>query len=147
MTAGGWLAYACSSQTRGTHPPHNDGADDRGRTDSRTTREHRIAQAASSGCSVCPWRPALALAAGLGSHGTARGRVDALVAVVPANPIASRGTATEHLLNHTRARTTGDRLRLSYNTLADREGHPHPPTWLARAQPCDSRRSARFWDQ
>ena len=125
MTTGGWSGCACSIQNRGTHPPHTDGADDRGRTDSRPTREHRIAQAASSGCSAFPWRPALALGAGLGSQGAARGRVDALVAVVPADPIARRGIATEHFLNHTRARSTGDRLRLSYDTLADCKGHAH----------------------
>ena len=125
MTTGGWSGCACSIQNRGTHPPHTDGADDRGRTDSRTTREHRIAEAASSGCSVFPWRLALALGAGLGSQGAACGRVDALVAVVPADPIARRGIATEHFLNHTRARSTGDRLRLSYDTLADCKGHAH----------------------
>jgi len=45
----------------------------------------------------------LLLAAWPSSKGAARRRVDALVAVVPADPIARRGIAPEYLLNDTRA--------------------------------------------
>jgi hypothetical protein len=62
-----------------------------------------------SGWRAFPWyRSPLALGAGLGPQSAARGRVDALVAIVPADPIARRGIATEHFLNRTRAGSTGD---------------------------------------
>jgi L-asparaginase II len=45
------------------------------------------------------------LAAWPSSKGAARRRVDALVPIVPADPIASCGIASEYLLNDTRARS------------------------------------------
>jgi hypothetical protein len=51
-----------------------------------------------------PWRrSSLPFRARFGSEGSARGRVDALVAIVPADAVARRGIATQHFLNDARA--------------------------------------------
>ena len=60
-----------------------------------------------------------------GSESAACGRVDALVAVVPADPVARRGIASQNFLNHTRARSATGRLGLGYDALADFKGHAH----------------------
>jgi hypothetical protein len=54
----------------------------------------------------------LPLSAGalFGSKRAARGRLDALVAVVPADPIARRGITAQHALHDTRAGSTTRRL-------------------------------------
>ena len=58
----------------------------------------------SSGWLAFSWcRLPLPLGGSFGSESAARGRVDALVAVVPADPIARRGIAAQHFLNDTRA--------------------------------------------
>ena len=49
------------------------------------------------------WRMLRPLAASPSSKGAARRCEDALVAIVPADPIARRGIASEYLLNDTRA--------------------------------------------
>jgi hypothetical protein len=48
-------------------------------------------------------RLSLPFRARFGSEGSARGRVDALVAIVPANAIPRRGIAAQHFLNDTGA--------------------------------------------
>ena len=65
----------------------------------------------------------LPLGALFGSEPTASGRVDALVAVVPADPIARRRIASQHLLHDTRAGPAGGRLGLGYDALADLKRH------------------------
>jgi hypothetical protein len=58
----------------------------------------------SSGWLAFSWcRLPLPLGGSFGSQSATRGRVDALVAVVPADPIARRGIAAQHFLNDTRA--------------------------------------------
>jgi hypothetical protein len=60
----------------------------------------------SSGWLAFSWcRLPLLLGGSFGSESAARGRVDGLVAVVPADPIARRGIAAQHFLNDTRAGT------------------------------------------
>ena len=46
------------------------------------------------------------LGASFGSQRAARGRVDSLVTIVPADPIARRWLAAQDFLNDTRARST-----------------------------------------
>jgi hypothetical protein len=65
----------------------------------------------------------LPLGAWFGPKGAARGRVDALVAVIPADPIARRRIAPQHFLNDTRAGSAVNRLRLGYDALADCKDH------------------------
>jgi hypothetical protein len=60
-----------------------------------------------------------------GSESAACGRIDALVAVVPAAPIARRRIPSQHFLNDTRARSAVSRLGLGYYTLADFKSHAH----------------------
>jgi hypothetical protein len=63
----------------------------------------------SSGLSAFPGcRLPRLLGALFGSEGAACGRVDALVAVVPADPIARRGIPSQHLLNDTCAGSAVD---------------------------------------
>ena len=56
-----------------------------------------------SGLLAFPWCRLLLLGALFGSEGAAGGHVDALVAVVPSDPVARRGVAAQHLLYDTRA--------------------------------------------
>jgi hypothetical protein len=62
-----------------------------------------------SGWLAFPWcRLPLPLGALFGPEGAACGRVDALVAIVPANPIARRGIAAQHFLDDTREGAADD---------------------------------------
>src|SRR5262249_58959087 len=67
----------------------------------------------------------------------ARGRVDALVTVIPADAVARRGVAPEHLLDHARARWAIGGLRLRFDDLAYLEGHlrSHSVRTLAGRRP------------
>ena len=107
MTTGGWSGCACSIQN-----PWNTR---RTPTAPRTVAAPIASPAPGvwllasavdrqiSGWRAFPWyRSPLALGAGLGPQSAARGRVDALVAIVPADPIARRRIASQHFLNDTR---------------------------------------------
>jgi hypothetical protein len=73
------------------------------------------------------------LGASFGSQRAARGRVDSLVTVVPANPIARRGVAPQDFLNDTRAGSTVRRLGLRHDARADFKGHSHPSSFVPAA--------------
>jgi hypothetical protein len=127
-TTDGWAGCAAPSSTSG-------------RTRNRRRRRgwpHRYQPPVASGLvsgavdrktsgrvSVSVSRLALALGAWLGSQGAARWRVDARVAVIPADPITRRRIATQHFFNHAGAGSAADRLRLGYHALADCKGHSH----------------------
>ena len=121
---------AAPSRAPGTHPPRTDGAREGGRAGRETPAASSLWPSAvdrkiSGRLAFLSSRWALALGAWLGSQGAARGRVDALVAIIPADPIARRRVASQHFLNHTRAGSTSDRLRLGYHAFADCKSHSH----------------------
>src|ERR1700729_649403 len=119
MSAAGWSACACSSQ----NPRHFRGA--------ALAQIAPIANCGTSRTADCPRlglafvrrRLSLAFRAGFGAEGSARGDVDAVVPVVPADAIARRGVAAQHFLNDTSAGSAAGRLRLRYDALPDLEGH------------------------
>ena len=93
------------------------------RTDSQLRYISRTADCPRLGLAFVRRRLSLAFRAGFGAEGSARGDVDAVVPVVPADAIARRGVAAQHFLNDTSAGSAAGRLRLRYDALPDLEGH------------------------